>query len=94
MQMKNRLPRTRTHVQPRAVAIFNRPLSSDVRSRQVTAPHQFRVFRHRFLQARDMFLGDNQDVSRALWVQIFKGKRVLVFVNFLGWHFAANNPAE
>jgi hypothetical protein len=41
-----------------------------------------------------MFLGDDQNVGWALRVQIFKGKRVLVFKNFPGRHFAANNAAE
>jgi len=33
-------------------------------------------------------------VGRALRVQIFKSKNVLVFMNFPAWHFAANDPAE
>jgi hypothetical protein len=41
-----------------------------------------------------MFLGEDQHVGRALWVQIFKGIGVLVFIDFLGWHFAANDTAE
>src|SRR5450759_20048 len=94
MQMENRLARARAHVQHRAVAIFNRPLPGNVRGRQVTASHQLRVFRRRFLQASNMFFREDQHVGRALGVQIFKGKRVLVFIDFLGWHFAANDTAE
>jgi hypothetical protein len=41
-----------------------------------------------------MFLGDNQDMGRALWIQVFEGKGMLVFINFLGGDFAADNTAE
>src|SRR5437660_5747930 len=92
--MKNRLARSRPHIQHRAVAIFNRPLPCNLSRHQVTTPDQLRVFRHGFLQARNMFLRDDQDVGRALRVQIFKGKNMFVFIDFLGGHFAANDPAE
>jgi len=94
MQMKNRLPGARTYVQHSAVAILNRTLSRNVRSCKVAASHQFRIFSGGFLQAGNMFLGDDQHVRRTLWVQILKGKSVLVFKNFLRWNFASNNAAE
>ena len=94
MQVKNRLAGARAHVQYRAVAIFNRPLPRNLRRCQVAASHQFGVFCRGFLQASDVSFGDDQHVGRALGVQIFKSKRVLIFVNFLGRNFAANNAAE
>lgn len=94
MQVKNRLAGSGAYVQHRAVTIFDRPLPRNVSGDQVTASKQFGVFCRSVFQAGDVFLRDNQHVGGALRVQILKGKRVLVFENFLGWHFAANDPAK
>ena len=94
MQMKNRLAGARAHIQHGAVAIFNRPLPCNVRGSQMTTSDQLRIFRRCFLQASNMSFRNDQHVGRPLRVQIFKGKSVLVFVDFSGWHLAANNAAE
>jgi hypothetical protein len=60
----------------------------------MTASQQLRVFCRGFLQAGNMSFRDDQDVGRALRVQIFKGKNVLIIVDFPAWYFAANDPAE
>ena len=81
-------------VQHGTVAILNRPLSGNVRRGEEATANEFRVFRLGFLQARNMFFGKDQHVGRALGVDIFKGERVLVFVNFLGGNFTTDNTAE
>jgi len=94
VQVEHRLPGPLPDIQHGTVAILNRPLSGNVsRSEEATA-NEFRVFRLGFLQARNMFLGKDQDVGRALGVDIFKGEGVFVFVNFLGGNFTADNTAE
>src|ERR1700691_103789 len=94
VQMKNRLPRARSHIQHGAVAIFNGPLPRDVRSSKMTAPDELRIFRRGFLQSWNMFFGDDQHVRWPLRIQIFKGKCVLVFIDFFRWYFATNDAAE
>jgi hypothetical protein len=81
-------------VQHGAVAILNRPLSGNVRRGEEATANEFRVFWLSFLQARNMFLGKDEYVRRALGVDIVKGEGVLVFVDFLGGNFTADNTAE
>jgi hypothetical protein len=94
VQMKNRLPGSWTNIQYGAVTFFDRPLPGDVSGGKMTPSQQFRVFGSRFFQTRYVFFRDNQNVSRALRIQIFESKGVLVFVHFLGRHFAANDAAK
>src|ERR1700728_206156 len=41
-----------------------------------------------------MLFGNDEDVGGSLWVDIFKGEDVLVFVDFLGGDFAGDDAAE
>jgi hypothetical protein len=41
-----------------------------------------------------MFLGDYENVRRRLWIDVFKGEYMLVFINLLGRNLAAQNTAE
>src|ERR1700680_1520764 len=41
-----------------------------------------------------MFFGDDEDVGGGLRVDVFEGEDVVVFVNFFGGDFSAENAAE
>ena len=77
-----------------SLAILNRALSCNVGRGEVAESNEFRVFCLGFLQAGNMFLGNDQHVGWTLRVDIFKGEGVHVFINFLGGDFAAKNAAE
>jgi hypothetical protein len=94
VQVEHGLPGPLPDVQHGTVAILNRPLSGNVRCGEEATANEFRVFRLSFLQARDVFFGKDQDVGRALRVDIFKGEGVPVFINFLGGNFTPDNTAE
>jgi len=94
VQVEHRLPGPLPDVQHGAVAILNRPLSGNVRRGEQATANEFRVFRFGFLQTRNMFLGKDEYVGRALGMDIFKGERVPVFINFLGGNFTPDNTAE
>ena len=94
MQVKHGLSGTRANIQHRAVTVFDRTIPCDARCRQVAKADQFRILRGRFFQSGNMFFRDDQDMSRALRVNVFKGKNVIVFKHLLGRNFAANDPAK
>jgi hypothetical protein len=60
----------------------------------MTSAYHFGVVSLRFLQSSDMFLWDDQHVRGSLRVDVFKGKHVLVFVDFLRRNLTAENAAE
>ena len=70
------------------VSIFNLPLAADFRCCQVQTANQFGIFRLRFFQPAHMFLRNDQNVRGSLRVDVFKGERVLVFVDPLGGNLA------
>lgn len=94
MQVEDGLSGARADIQHRAVTVFDRTVVCDARGRQMAEPDQGRVFRRRFLKSGDMFLWNDEDMSRALRMDVFKGKNVIVFMDFPGRNFAANNPAK
>jgi hypothetical protein len=94
VQMKNRLPGARTHIQHRSVAVFDRPLARNAGGCQMTATDYFGIIGGGFLQSGDMLFRDNKHVRRTLRIQIFESKGVIVFVNLLGWDFASYDAAE
>lgn len=94
VEMKHRLARTRTHVEHRPVSLLDVPPAGNLRRRQVTAPNHVGVFDLRFLQSRKMLLRNDEHVRRCFWVDVLKGKHMLVLVNFFGGDLAAHNAAE
>jgi hypothetical protein len=94
VQMKDRLTGARADIQYGAIAVFDRAFAGDVGGGEMTASDQFGIFGCGFLEAGNMFFGDDENVSRALGMQVFEGKRVLIFVDFFGGDFAANDSAE
>jgi hypothetical protein len=47
-----------------------------------------------FFQSSEMPLGNNKDMRRRLRANVFESEDVLIFVNFLGRNFTADNAAE
>src|SRR5215475_13293414 len=60
----------------------------------MAAANDFHVFRLRFLESRNVLLWNHEHVCRSLRVNVVKGKGVLVFVDLLRRHFAADYAAE
>jgi hypothetical protein len=94
MQMKDRLAGTGANVEHCAVAVLDGLLARDFGGCQVTAANQFRVFGCSFLESVDMFFGNDEHMRRSLWVDIFEGESVFVFIDFLGRYFSADDTAE
>jgi hypothetical protein len=94
VEMKYRLPRSRTYVKHGPVSLLDVPLARNLGRRQVAAADHFRIFGLCFLQSSKVLLGDDQHMSGSLWVDVFKGQYVRVLVNLLGGNLAAENAAE
>src|SRR4051794_16252817 len=83
-----------SHVDYGAIAVFNVALARDLRRSQMTAAHGLSIFSAGLFQSANVLLGDDQHVRRSLWVDVFEGKGVIVFENFPGRNFSANDAAE
>ena len=94
VQVKHRLPRAGANVQHSSIPALNLAFARNLRRGKVTASDDLCVGSFRFFQSGEMPLGNNQNVSGRLRLNIFKGKNVLIFMNFLGGNVAANNSAK
>ena len=94
VQMENGLAGALADVEHGAIAIFDGALAGNVRGGEVAAPDEFGIFGRSFLQSGDMLFGDDENVGWALWVEVFEGEGVCVFIYFFGRHFAANDATE
>jgi hypothetical protein len=94
VEVEDGLARTRADVQYSAIAILDGALASDVSGGQMATADEFGVFGLCVFQTGEMFLGNDENVSWPLRVEIFECEGVFVFVNFLRRHFAADNAAK
>src|SRR5580698_163063 len=94
MQVEDGLTGSRTDVEHGAVAILNAALAGNIGGDQMAAANEFAVLAARLLQSPNVFLWDHQNMRGRLRIDVFKRVGMLVFVDFLGWNFAADNPAE
>ena len=94
VEMKHRLPRSGPYVQHGPVSLLDVPLARDLGRCQVTLADHFGVLSLRLFQPGKMFSWDDQHMRRRLWIDVFKGKDVIVLVNFLRGNLAAKNAAE
>ncbi len=94
VQVKDRLPGARAHVEHGSVAILDAALPSDLRSRELAVPDQLSVFGHGFFQPVNVLLGNDQHMGWSLWVDIVEREGMLVFVDFFGGDFPANDAAK
>jgi len=94
VHVKHGLAALGSDVKNGTVAVFDATLAADFRGGQVEASDQFGVFGLRFFQSTDMLFRDDENVGGSLRLDVFKGERVLVFVDFLGRNLAADDFAE
>ena len=92
--MKHGLPGPGTYVEHGSISIFNFAFARDLRRRQVAAADDVCIGGFGLLQSGEVPLGDYQNMRWRLRLNIFKGKNVLIFMNFLGGNVAANNSAK
>ncbi len=94
MQVEDRLSRAGTDIEDRAVSLLDVALAGYLGGGEVATADDFGVGRLGFLQSREMFLGNDEDVCGGLRVDVFESKDVIVFVNFFRGNFAAEDAAE
>ena len=94
VQVKNRLPGMRADVEHGSIAVLDAALARDIGGDELAAADQLGILCHSFLQSADVFFGNDQHMRRGLRINIVEGVGVLVFVDFLGGYFPANDAAE
>jgi hypothetical protein len=94
VEMKHRLPGSRTHVKYGPISLLDRSLPGYFRRCQMALPDQFGIFAARFLQPCNVFLGDDQNMRRGLRIDIVKGKCVFILVHFFSRYFSAQDAAK
>jgi hypothetical protein len=94
VEMKHRLPRSRTYIKHSPVSLLDVPLARNLGRRQVAAADHFCIFGLCFLQSSKVLLGDDKYMRGSLWADVFKGQYVRVLVNLLGGNLPAQNAAE
>ena len=94
MQVKNGLPGTRPDVEHGSVAILDAALACDVGGGELAVADELGILGHRFFQPANVFFGNHEHVRRGLRIDVVEGVGMLVFVNFLGGYFPANDAAE
>jgi hypothetical protein len=94
VQMKDRLPCSRTDVEDSTVTMLDIVLAGDPSGHQMTTADDFGVGILSLFQTSKVPLGNDEDVRGCLRVDVFKRENVLVFVNLLRRNFAADDAAE
>lgn len=94
MQVKYRLAGLWADIQHRPVSIFNCSVAGNVGGSKVTETNQFGFFGSGFFEPGNVLFRDDQDMSWTLRVEILKRENVIIFKNFLRWHFSADNAAK
>jgi len=94
MEVEDGLSGAGADVEDGAVSVLDLALAGDLRCGQMTAADDFGIGRLGFFQSRKMSLWNDENVGGCLRVDVFEGEDVVVFVNFLGRNFAADDAAE
>ena len=94
MEMKNGLSRAGADIQNGAIAVFDVAITGNLGRDEVAAADNFCVAGLRFFQAAQVLLGDNEDVSWRLRINVIEGVSVLVFINLFGRNFASDGSAK
>jgi hypothetical protein len=92
--MVHRLSRTRAYIHYGPVSLLDIALAGDLGCCEVTAADHVGILGLRFFQSGKMSLRDDQHMGRGLWVDVFKGKHMLVLIDLSCGNLAAKNPAE
>jgi hypothetical protein len=94
VEMKNGLPGTRSDVEHGSIAILDAALPRDIGGDELATADHFCILGRGFLQSAQVLLGNDEHMRRSLRINIVEGIYVLVFVDFLGGYFPANDAAE
>ena len=94
MEVEDGLSGAGADVEDGAVSLLDVALASDLGGCKVTTSDDFGVGDLGFFQSSKMFLGNDEDMCGSLRVDVFESEDVLVFVNFLGGDFTADNAAK
>jgi len=94
VEVEDRLSRARADVENGAVSLLDVALAGDLGGGEVAAADDFCVGGLGFFQSSKMLLGNDQHVRGRFGADVFEGEDMVVFVNFLGGNFAADDAAE
>jgi hypothetical protein len=94
MNVKHRLARLRSHIQHRAVTIFNSALPPNLRRHQIESPNQLGVLCPSLVQSANMLFRNDKHMRGRLGLNVLKRQGVLIFEHFLGGNLSAHNFAE
>ena len=94
MQVENRLASSRADIEHRTVAVFDGSLAGNLGCHQMTAADQLSILRTGFLETSDVFFGDDQYMRGSLGMDVFEGKRMLVFIHFLCGELTCDDAAK
>jgi hypothetical protein len=94
MEMEHGLSCVGADVEHGAVSILDVALAGDLSGGKVTAADDLGVGCLSFFQSSKMFLGNDEHVRRGFRADVFKREDVVIFVNFFGRNFSANDAAE
>jgi hypothetical protein len=81
VQVEDRLPGARSHIQHRPVSVLDIALVSDSSCREVTMSDDFGIAFLGFFESREMSLGNDQHMCGRLRIDIFESEHLRVFMN-------------
>jgi hypothetical protein len=81
-------------VQDGAVSLLDVALARDFRGGEMAPSDEFGVVSLGLFQPGEMFLRDDENVRGRFGVDVFEGKYMVVFIDFLRGNFAAEDAAE
>lgn len=94
MEVEDGLSGAGADVHDSAIAVFDGALAGDVGGGELAAADEVGILGLGFLQAGNVFFGNDENMRGALRVEIFEGEGVVVFVDFLGRDFAAHDATK
>ena len=94
VQMKNRLARSRSHIQHCSISILNPALARNICRSHMTEPDDLRIRGRCLFQTANMFLGNDKHMRRSLRIDVLKRECMLVFINLFGRNLTSNDPAK
>ena len=95
MQMKHRLPTLTVTIQHEAEASFGDPFlpCNGVCHQEEVTEHPI-ITLVRVQERREVPTGNNQNMDRGLWVDVFEGYRLVVLVDDLAGELPAGDPTK
>lgn len=94
VQVKDGLACTGADIKDRSVSMFDVALARNLRCSEMAAADDLCVGGFGFLQSSKMTLRNDEYMRRRLRIDVFEGKDMLIFINFLGRNLAADDAAE